>query len=1179
MNVSIIIPAYNAAQTITATLRSLQAQTVSQWEAMVVNDGSTDETATIVEKIAAEDGRIRLINQPNQGVCAARNTGIREASYDWLLFLDADDWIAPDYLERMTAVLQADPALDAVHCGSARVTPDDQQALPESCYKSGDLFPTLAVLSAFPIHACLVRRTAVEAAGGFDLSFATCEDWDLWQRVARLGVRFGRLPETLAFYRMRPHSLSADGFQMFRDALRVLEMGCAADPRVENPLPAYAEGVADDMLPTHKLSMAAWMAGLVLGVGNDPLPLLELVKETQSPQLDPFTIAENLFKATLITSCRPPEAWVELWPQVESPINTFLEALEAQSLTPKLARRTRINLERQVATAVTGKRPFQIGIFYTIHLDLSQPLADVEPSAGVTRLLCAVTMAGMLLGQLELPVCDGRVSRLILADAIAAQFAWQVMSRYFEHTVYPQLTVKQVVSGTSVWRGDLLLAENVTTDDDNFWAAAHHQIGWTIFLQELWGRPDLPSTAFYEPETADDEAAWQQLDDAWITLEVSQPLPNLRPSGAELKVIVTVGGAAIGIVDVQASEDGTISTQSLRAAITTTAGFELCCAVVREGIIGRSPTTAEPLRQRLANTAVNHQPPTHHWPDSLILGRRNPGLFSTSASRRAMLPANTADLLREAVATLGEPATLSTAGRPAAHAVYLPDLLTPTPSAHTNLAERLDKPDKKETAPTQTHDRHYFESLFATQPDPWQYTSPYEQTKYEQTLAMLPDKQFQQALEIACAEGHFTAQLAPRVTQLLATDISQIALERAARHCTGQENIRFVHLDLAHDDLPGTFDLIVCSEMLYFMGSLDKLKNIAPKITKALRSGGLLIMAHANLLVDDPDQPGYDWDMPFGARRIGETFAEIPNLRFIKELCTPLYRIQLFQRQPYSRFFKHFKKHEVIKVAQPTPPPPRAASSVRWHGGQKSAYHEQQVESNVLPILMYHNIAASGHEQSSRYRVTPADFAQQMEYLYKTGYYTISLRQWLTAVTDKKPLPGRPIHITFDDGYTTFLTEAWPILKQYGFTATVFLVADLIGGDNMWDEAYGEKLPLLNWEEILQLQQEGVEFGSHTMNHPFLTSLSVTEIVQQAVQSRAILQKHLQQPVNAIAYPYGDLDSTIEHLIGASGYTFGLSCRPGMSHFHDGLLALPRIEVTGFDQLPNFIAKLSTPEK
>jgi glycosyltransferase involved in cell wall biosynthesis/peptidoglycan/xylan/chitin deacetylase (PgdA/CDA1 family)/2-polyprenyl-3-methyl-5-hydroxy-6-metoxy-1,4-benzoquinol methylase len=1179
MNVSIITPAYNAAQTIAIALKSLQAQTISQWEAVVVNDGSTDETATIVEKIAAQDGRIRLINQPNQGVCTARNTGIREASYDWLLFLDADDWIAPDYLERMTAVLEADPTLDAVHCGSARVTPDGQHALPESCHKSGDLFPTFAILSAFPIHACLVRRTIVEAAGCFDSSFVTCEDWDLWQRVARLGARFGRLPETLAFYRMRPHSLSADGFQMFRDALRVLETGCAADPRAENPLPAYAEGISGDLLPTHKLSMAAWMAGLVLGAGDDPLPLLDLVKETQSPQLNPFTIAENLFKATLITSCLHPEAWVELWPQVESSINAFLEALEAHSLTPKLARRARISLERQVATAVIGKRPFQIGTFYAIYLDISQPLADVEPPAGVTRLLCAVAMEGILLGQIELPVCDGQVSRYVLADTLAAHFAWQIMGRYFEHTVYPQLTVKQATSGTSVWCGNLLLAENVTAAEDNFWATAHHQIGWTIFLQELWGCPDLPDTAFYEPEGADDKTVWQQLDNAWITLEVSEPLPNLRLPGKELKVMVTVGGTAIGVVDAQAGGDGTISAQALRAAITTTTGFELCCAAVREGIIGRSLTTSEPLRQRLANTAVNHKPPTRHWPDSLILGRRNPGLFGTSASRRAMLPVNTADLMQEAAAALSEPVILPTSGQPVAHAVYLPDLLNPTPSANTNLAERLDKSDKKETAPAQTHDRHYFESLFATQPDPWQYTSPYEQTKYEQTLAMLPDKQFHQALEIACAEGHFTAQIAPRVTQLLATDISQIALERAARYCAGQENIRFAHLDLAHDDLPGTFDLIICSEMLYYVGSLDKLKSVAQKITKALRSGGLLVMAHANLLVDDPDQPGYDWDMPFGARRIGETFAEISDLRFIKELSTPLYRIQLFQRQPYGWFFKHSKKHEVIEVAQPTPPPPRAASSVCWHGGQKSTYHEQQVESNVLPILMYHNIAASGHEQSSRYRVTPAAFAQQMEYLYKTGYYTISLQQWLTAVTDKKPLPGRPIHITFDDGYTTFLTEAWPILKQYGLTATVFLVAALIGGDNIWDEAYSEKLSLLNWEEILQLQQEGVEFGSHTMNHPFLTSLSITEIVQQAVQSRAILQKRLQQPVNAIAYPYGDFDPTVEHLIGASGYIFGLSCRPGVSRFHDGLLALPRIEVTGFDQLSNFIAKVSNPEK
>ena len=120
--VSVIIPACNAAATLPATLDSLRQQTSPHWEAIVVENGSTDTTAAVAAEYCARDPRIRLHVMAGQGVSLARNAGLELAHHEWVLFLDADDWIAPSHLERMTGVLAADAALDAVHCGWARVT-------------------------------------------------------------------------------------------------------------------------------------------------------------------------------------------------------------------------------------------------------------------------------------------------------------------------------------------------------------------------------------------------------------------------------------------------------------------------------------------------------------------------------------------------------------------------------------------------------------------------------------------------------------------------------------------------------------------------------------------------------------------------------------------------------------------------------------------------------------------------------------------------------------------------------------------------------------------------------------------------------------------------------------------------------------------------------------------------
>lgn len=357
MNVSVIIPAYNAAETIADTLESLLAQTHSNWEAIVVDDGSTDETAEVTKKFAERDARIRMIKQPNGGEGAARNAGIAQARYDWLLFLDADDWILPLHLERLTYKLVSNPELDAVHCLSARVACDRTLVCDKYEPPEGDMFSTLARRAAFPIHACIVRKSLAEAVGSFDTSLRTSPDWDLWQRIARTGARFGAVREVLAFYRMRPNSASLEACQLFNDGLCILRRGHSPDPRVKNPHPDHANGLPREQIRTQEFYLLSWCAGLLLGRGKDARPLFEIVKEDNYPELYPDAVAQCIFESATLPICRPSYAWEELWPSIRQHIENFFVALEKQSMAPELAHRAITALKKMILKHSASWRP------------------------------------------------------------------------------------------------------------------------------------------------------------------------------------------------------------------------------------------------------------------------------------------------------------------------------------------------------------------------------------------------------------------------------------------------------------------------------------------------------------------------------------------------------------------------------------------------------------------------------------------------------------------------------------------------------------------------------------------------------------------------------------------------------------------------------------------------------
>ncbi|MFN3530988.1 MAG: polysaccharide deacetylase family protein [Candidatus Brocadia sp.] len=915
--------------------------------------------------------------------------------------------------------------------------------------------------------------------------------------------------------------------------------------------------------------------------------------------IDPEGIAGNIFLSSLIHACQTKHDCAKFWPKIEQCVEDFLLALEKQSRTIGLARRVNTALKRLILYNSTSKRPLTVGTLHAVCIEVIEPIGDIITPCKVERLNCNIELEGICIGVIELPVCDGFVPGYVLADAIAAEFFWKIIGRFFECTVYRDLHTKKEQRGLSLWRGPLCIADNLPEDGSAFWTQVHDQYGWVVFLQELWGRPNWPKEYFYDPGTIDESVAKQPAQDNWITIEASKEISDVEVSEGELNVLVTVGGVAMGVVILYV-EGNIVRAQELRAAITGSSGTELCRVAVREGLLGR-PMAGLPstLRARLAAAAtaqgdgkgfileMNEKYRSvsgstnilnrvlSQGESAIVFGRRRHGEMETSLSRRAILPSAIAPELIDAATVAGEPVIqIPGPSKNPLRVVYVPELILRQTSVvdETNASAITDSRDRP------NHGRGFFERIFAARPDPWKYTSPYEQKKYEQTLEMLPHGRIGMALELACAEGHFTVKLASRVEELVAADISQIALNRAARRCANLKNVRFVQLDLMKDSIPGRFELIVCSEVLYYVGGRKALRAVARKFAKAIEPWGYLLMAHANVVKDDPDHTGFDWgDVTFGAKVISETFSSIPLFQLVKELRTPLYRIQLFQRVPriYSLFYRRTPKVTELKQ-QPTRLLPEVAERVKWRYGD---YPEQEnvVQTEVterLPILMYHRVAPTGQPETARYRVTPELFEEQIRYLHINGYYSVSLEDWRTAMEKKRPLPGRAVMITFDDGYVDFLTYAWPLLKRYGFSATVFLVADCIGGTNKWDSMYGEEISLLGWKDIQELQNEGVEFGSHSVSHPFLTALSPEKIVREGARSRAILENKLGVTVKAFAYPYGDVDPVVQHLIGACGYIFGLSCRMELCSFHDPLLALPRLEVFGFNSLQDFIARL-----
>jgi peptidoglycan/xylan/chitin deacetylase (PgdA/CDA1 family) len=181
----------------------------------------------------------------------------------------------------------------------------------------------------------------------------------------------------------------------------------------------------------------------------------------------------------------------------------------------------------------------------------------------------------------------------------------------------------------------------------------------------------------------------------------------------------------------------------------------------------------------------------------------------------------------------------------------------------------------------------------------------------------------------------------------------------------------------------------------------------------------------------------------------------------------------------------------------------------------------------IAPILMYHSVSSLPSDLG--YPQLSADlFKKQLDFLSRHHYRTVSLKALIDYYTEKKKVPAGWVVLTFDDGYTDFYTQVYPILKQYGFQATVFVSPGRI-----------EEYPhYMTWQQLQQLaRDDSIEIGSHSLMHDPLNCLSSQEAYQRMKTSKKILEDKIGKPVSVFAYPFGALSADIKGMIPGIGYT------------------------------------------
>ena len=204
-------------------------------------------------------------------------------------------------------------------------------------------------------------------------------------------------------------------------------------------------------------------------------------------------------------------------------------------------------------------------------------------------------------------------------------------------------------------------------------------------------------------------------------------------------------------------------------------------------------------------------------------------------------------------------------------------------------------------------------------------------------------------------------------------------------------------------------------------------------------------------------------------------------------------------------------------------------------------------EDIPITILNYHKV----DNMNIALSVLPEDFDRQMAYLKENGYNTINTDQLYDYMVNGAELPENPIMITFDDGYEDNYQNAYPILKKYGFTGTIFVITDFVSNQPNY----------LTWEQIKEMKANGMDFQSHTASHKSMTELTEAQLKDELTRSKQTLDTQLNQDTKFMAYPTGTYNLYIAKLVNDAGYRGAFTIKYGNVDRASNIYALERVPI------------------
>ena len=236
--ISIIMPCYNDGARLPDAIHSVEKQSFRDFEIIVVNDGSTDNSPDVLARFSDELPYLRVLHQANQGASAARNRGLKEARGRYIAFLDADDTWSPDFLEKMHQALESHPQAALAYCGWQNLGIDGKRSPPfvPPDYEASNKVEIFLEGCRWPIHGALTRKKAIEEIGGFDTALMASEDYDLWLRIATFHP-IVLVPSVLAYYHHHEgEQLTKNQHQLAVDHLAVQEKFLRQYPWIRHQL-------------------------------------------------------------------------------------------------------------------------------------------------------------------------------------------------------------------------------------------------------------------------------------------------------------------------------------------------------------------------------------------------------------------------------------------------------------------------------------------------------------------------------------------------------------------------------------------------------------------------------------------------------------------------------------------------------------------------------------------------------------------------------------------------------------------------------------------------------------------------------------------------------------------------------------------------------------------------------